>query len=871
MSRHFGLHAHTEDSLFDGLGKAVARVQRAVELGYTALGISDHGTVGGLIDHYKACKDAGIKPILGVEAYYQPEFNKEEPRYHLCMFAKNLQGYRNINKMITLANMDTFFRKPIVIEEYLEKYSEGVIISTACIGGYTSQLLLKEKEGKAIKVLEKWKKLFGDDLYIEIMPFTIDDNGTQEFVNRHLYDIAKKQNIKCIMTTDEHYILKEDYETHSLLFKMNDKDMGDTYVGRFMQSESQVIDACKEMHSNFNYSAMLANLQTLANSCEVDLDFKTEDTFPLYNSGKDNKQFIREIMVTELKRKGLYNETYFTRLKYELDVIESLGYVDYFLIIWDMINFCRSKGIPTGVRGSAGNSMVVNALGLSEVDPVKLGNIFERFLRHGKEKLVDIDCDCSSERRQEVVDYIEQKYKGQVATISNYGTWQTKNLLDSLCKYFKIDVTVTKKLKEIAEEVVGERDRTELVEYRELATNKAFIEYEEQFKLVTHFCKLWGQKKNLSRHAGGVAITKGDITDFVALIRSKGVIQTAYDMGSIDRANVLKLDILGVTHYDVINDIEKAVGETFSYEKIEQPEIYSLLQNGQTQGIFQLETVSATGKLEKIQPDCLGDIIAINSINRPGAAVKDYIKGKHEGIDKSKPYWMYSEDSYGAIIYQESVMMILREFAGMEWKDVDKAIKILGKDTDDARKLRDKFLKGVEGKLTSREANELYEKMTKYLFNKGHASAYAIIGAWETYLKYYYPTEFYWGVCKSCNDKEKLTYYIHHAICNGIFFLKPNVNSSANFSIETIGDKKLIRIGLSYLDGIGQGTAEYIQSMQPFVSEEEFIERCHGKKVTTATITTLQQERCFETDMVQQIRMATTFNQTMKKRTVVLK
>jgi DNA polymerase III subunit alpha len=874
MIKHFELHSHTEYSIFDGLGKIKRRVQRAKELKYTSLGISDHGNTCGLVQHYFECKKEGIKPILGVEAYYQPEFNKEEPRYHLCIFAKNNKGYENLNKIQTLAAQENFYRKPHVTEDLLVKYGEGLIVSTACVGGYPAQLVLDEKEGKAFKVLEKWQKLFGDDLYIEIMPFKIDENGTQEYVNRVLYDFGTKLNIKCIITTDSHFVYKDDIDTHRVMFGMSNRDMGDTYVGRHMQSEKEVITMCKEMHPNMDIDKMLDNIQGLPNKCDVNIEFTPEETFPKYESGKDNKKFIRDLMVAELKRKGLWEQKYFDRLKYELEVIEELGYVDYFLIIWDMMKFCTENGISKGVRGSAGNSMTTNALGMTEIDPLKLGNIFERFLRHGKTKLVDVDLDVSSRRRQEVIDYIERRYPNRTAPITNFSTWQTKNLANELGKYFDVTPNELTKMKEYLEKIIGGRSRTELVTFEELKKNSYLAGLNEKYdKIIVHFSKLWGQVKSISRHAGGVAITKDDITKYTALIKSKGVLQTAYDMDTIDSIKVLKLDILGVAHLDIMQDVEKLVGETFSYEKIEDSQIYSILRDGQTQGIFQIESVGATAKTVKVQPQCIQDLIALNAVIRPAASMEDFISGKQNGIEYSNPWWKFAEDSYGAIIYQETVMMILKDFAGMEWHDVERLIKILDEPvTEEKLKFKEMFMQGVQGKLTKVEASELWDKMTQYLYNKGHASAYAIIGAWETYLKYHYPTEFYWSILyNNIGDNNKMTYYIHHAICSGIFFLKPSVNSTANFSLEEIGGEKFIRIGLAYLDGIGIGTAEYIEANGKYESKDDLISKVKKQKVNSKTLTALEKSNAFEMDLGRQIEDSIMFNKIMKKRSVFLK
>ena len=386
-NRFYELHTHSEYSIFDGMGKIKNKVKRAKELGYNSLGISDHGNICGLVEHYNFCKEANIKPILGVEAYFQPQFDKEQNYNHLCLFAMNMTGYNNICKMLSIANEEYFHKKPRITYDLLEKYNEGVIASTACIGGYHQQLILDNKDGKALRELDKFKEIFGDRLYIEIMPFMIDENSTQEYVNRTMYDFANKLDIKCIITTDSHFVYKEDIETHKMMFEMGGRDMGDTYVGRYMQHEKEVIKAMNEMHYEMNVDKMLDNLQEISDRCNVELKF--EDTMPKIDWGIPALDKLKQLLNEGMKSRGYKSKDYFDRIRYEVDVIDSLGYTDYFLVIYDLINWCRENDIPTGVRGSAGNSLTNHLLGLSEVDPVKLNNIFERFLRFEKHKMVD--------------------------------------------------------------------------------------------------------------------------------------------------------------------------------------------------------------------------------------------------------------------------------------------------------------------------------------------------------------------------------------------------------------------------------------------------------------------------------------------------
>lgn len=389
MGDFFETHKHTEYSLFDGFGKIKSHVKRAVELGYTALGISDHGSMSGIVEHYLECKENGINPICGVEGYFQPSFSTEKPKYHICLYIKDIIGYKNLCKMMTIANRDNFFRVANITWELLEQYHEGLICTSACIAGAIPQLIIREQTDKAIKTINRFKSIFGDDFYIEIMPYKIDEVETQQRLDKELIKLANKTLTKVIVTTDSHFPLKEDYSTHKKMFEMQKKDMGDTYKERYMPSESQMIKRCKKMYGDkIVPQTLFNNLQEISKKCNLILEFK--GTIPQLEWEYEPKDQLEIFTMEGLIKRKKNKQKYRDQIQHELDVINHLEFEDYFLLVYDFMKAMEKKKIPVMPgRGSVCGSTVAYALGITNVNPLIMGTSFERFLRKDKKKMAD--------------------------------------------------------------------------------------------------------------------------------------------------------------------------------------------------------------------------------------------------------------------------------------------------------------------------------------------------------------------------------------------------------------------------------------------------------------------------------------------------
>ena len=537
------LHRHSEFSLFDGFGNAQGLAKTAKEIGYTSLGMSEHGTVSGWIKHYQACKEEGIKPILGVECYYQPEFTQDKESYHLCLFAKNYTGYRNINKILTRANEKYFYYKAKVTDDLLQKYHEGIICTSACIAGYASQAIVKKEADKAEEFFEKFTNWFEDDFYVEIQPYTISEKGLQEKVNKKLMQYAKKYDVKCILTSDSHYGKKEDFDTYKKMHEIakHDKiDIDSTYGERYMPTEKELINRFVKMHSNLfsteekatRYAKkMIKNLEEIES--KVDDDIISEIKYTKLQYGVDDPEaLLKKRIISGMKKRDITTAEYKRRIAKEFSVIKENDFADYFLVVQDYIKWAKDNGIKVGPgRGSVCNSVIAYALGITDVDSLKHGLVFERFLRSGKKKYPDVDEDFETDRRDEVISYVINKYKGKAAQVCSYGLYKVDNALNDL---FKVcDVESKEEQKRIKEYIKSNIDQAEKFCYSNIKdSNKCKAFNSEYDNIIKHFSKLYCKVRFIGTHAAGVAITGGNILDYAAvrMDTKTGKLFTAYDL-----------------------------------------------------------------------------------------------------------------------------------------------------------------------------------------------------------------------------------------------------------------------------------------------------------------------------------------------------
>lgn len=890
---YFDLHRHDEFSLFDGFGKAKTNVEQAVKLGYKALGLSNHGNMSGIVQHYFACKDAGIKPIIGVEAYFQPYFNKEMPRYHLCLFAKNLKGYENINRIMTIAENEQFYYKPIVTFENLKKYSEGVICSSACVAGFLSQAIYNGNAKLAIKAAKRFKDIFNDDFYIEIQPYKISVENMQEAINEKLIKLAKKMSIKCILTSDSHYSKKEDLDSYLKMHEISSPefDANATYGERYMPSEDEIVDRMFKMHSSGKYNIgvtidsftqnCLFALDDIYEKCEDDILEQLELKLPEFIEGEDSYKLLEEWVKRGLRKRGKFKKEYIARCKTELGIIKGHGFSDYFLIVADYTNWAKSNGIAVGPgRGSVCNCQVAWALGITEVDSLKFNLEFRRFLREDKKKLPDIDLDFETCRRQEVIDYIINKYPGHTAQIRSYGLYRVDNLVNDLIKVCgvedKQEISDMKKTikKYIEDGLFDQKGLENDIIYRRL--NR---EYDN---IMKHFVKMYKKVKYLGTHAAGVAISGGLIEEYTALKLDKkqNKLFTAYDLSDLEMINIVKFDILGLKTMEQISQLEKMTGDKVNDSWFDDQTIYKYFQKGMTDGIFQFEKEAAKQILENIKCDCFEDIVAASSMNRPGplslGMPQMYAENKFniEEARRSK-YYKYTKDTYGTIIYQEQIQSICVNIGKMSWSDADRIMKMLkgGGMTEEAirklekfkKELSDKFIKGAtKNGLEKQEAIDLFDKMLVYSFNKGHGVGYSIISLMEMHYKIYYPTEYWYVKCKYANDEIERRKYNSLALKDNVLVFLPHVNYTADHSMRKIQGKPVIQEGLISIKNVGAKAAEAIEQERKtngnFKSYDDFVSRCKSRAVTSRVIESLLEASALEFDKKTYLKRVTKYN-----------
>lgn len=834
------LHRHTEFSSFDGFGKPEDLAKIAKAKGHSSLSISDHGNVNGWVKHYFACKEEDIKPILGVECYYMPVFVEEKESFHLCLFAKNAQGYKNINRIMYLANKKNYYYRARVTDDLLSKYREGIICTSACVAGYASQCIKNDDIKKAQEWIEKMKSIFDDDFYIEIQPYKVSEEGLQELVNRELYKIACKLKVKCILTSDSHYGAKEDFDTYMIMHeiaKHTSYDIESTYKERYMPTEREIVKRFVKMHSSDFKDAqliahkMIANLEEIEQKIDGDILDKLE-----YSNLKaqidiaDSAMQLKKEIIKGLKSREVNTPLYQNRAKKEFAVIKENGFADYFLIVQDYVQWAKSKGIKVGPgRGSACNSLVAYALGITDVDAVKYGLDFERFLRKDKKKMPDIDLDFEIDRRDEVVSYICTKYKGKAAQICSYGLYKVDNALNDLFKVCGVFSTEEKDRIKIY--VKSHISADESFDYASICEEEKCKVYNAQYNnVIKHFSKLYKKVRFIGTHAAGVAISGKSLLNYTTVEKRGGVFSCAYDLEDLEKLGILKFDILGLKTMSEMRELEELSGVVCGEDEVGDSAIYKRFRAGDTDGIFQFESSTVKKMLDEIHCDSFNDLRAANAMNRPGplslGMPAEYAHNKLNGTEEESSNSALSlfaditKDTYGTIIYQEQIMGICKAL-GMSNDYADKMMKIV-KDQESRNRLlsaqdgieRDikaAFLKGAREKgIKRKEAEKLFDSISVYSFNKGHATGYSIIGVQLMWYKIYYP-EYFWLVKLKYANKENLFKYKREAVMSGSVILPPHVNGTARFSLTDKFGTICLQEGLQSIDGVGEKVAQFIE------------------------------------------------------------
>ena len=876
MSKFVHLHIHSEFSLLDGANRIKDIPKRAKELGMDAIAITDHGVMYGVIDFYKACKAEGIKPIIGCEVYVAPRtrFDKEpgiDNKYnHLILLAKNNQGYKNLSKLVSIGFVDGYYYKPRIDLEVLEKYSEGLICLSACLAGSVNQALLNGNNEKAQEIALWHKRVFGNDYYIEIQ-----NNGLQEQVlaNQKLIQLARKLDIPLVATNDAHYLKKEDSYNHEVLLCIQTgKRMSDEDRMRF-ETDELYIKSPEEMSEYFsNFPDAIENTVKIANECNVEFEFG-HTILPNYDVPEEFKthyDYFKKLCDDGIKYRYGENpsQEILDREKYELSIIEKMGFVDYFLIVWDYIHFAKENGIPVGPgRGSGAGSIIAYAIGITDIDPIKYGLMFERFLNPERISMPDFDVDFCYERRQEVIDYVARKYgKDHVSQIITFGTMAAKMVIRDVARVLDVPYSEADSLAKMIPNEIHITIKKAIEQNKEL---KALYETDEKTKrLLDIAMHLEGMPRQASTHACGIVITKDPVDTYVPLYVRDDQIATQYIMTTLEELGLLKMDFLGLRTLTVIQDTINLVKENRGIDvefdkEMSDPKVYKLWQDGKTMGIFQFESQGMTNFMKELKPDCLEDIIAGVSLYRPGPMdqIPRYIKGKlNPGHNE------YTHPSlepilnvtYGCMVYQEQVMQIVRDLAGYSLGRADLVRRAMGKKKLDVMaKEREIFIHGqvdengnvivpgcVRNGIDEKSANKIFDEMAefaKYAFNKSHAACYAVVAYRTAYLKAYYPTEFMAAMLNSfLGNLDKIPQYIDECKSLGIKILKPDINmSSEKFTVE--GDK--IRFGLGSIKNVGSVPVQNIVKERKqngkYKSFTDFCERIANEQVNKKCIESL--------------------------------
>ena len=859
------LHVHTEYSLLDGSNKIKEYVSRVKELGMNSAAITDHGVMYGVIDFYRECKSQGINPILGCEVYVAPNsrFDREvtggdDRYYHLVLLAENNQGYANLMKIVSKGFVEGYYYKPRVDKSLLREYHEGIIALSACLAGEVQRYIVKGLYDEAKKTALEYRDIFGENNYfLELQDHGIPD---QTLVNQQLLKMSSETGIPLVATNDVHYTYAEDAKAHDILLCIQTgKKLADENRMRY-EGGQYYVKSPEEMEKLFPFALQaLDNTQKIADRCSVEIEFGVTK-LPKFDvpEGYTSWEYLQKLCWEGLeKRYGTPSEELKERLEYELNTIKNMGYVDYFLIVWDFIKYAKDHGIAVGPgRGSAAGSIVSYCLGITTIDPIRYQLLFERFLNPERVSMPDIDVDFCFERRQEVIDYVVRKYgKDRVVQIVTFGTLAARGVIRDVGRVMDLPYAFVDSIAKMIPQELNITIDKALKENPEL---RRTYENDEQVKYLIDMAKrLEGLPRHSSMHAAGVVISQKSVDEYVPLSRaSDGTITTQFTMTTLEELGLLKMDFLGLRTLTVIqNAVEMARRKdpTIDVEKIDYNDqaVMDYIGTGKTDGVFQLESAGMKGFMKELKPHSLEDIIAGISLYRPGPMdfIPQYIRGKNDAssITYDCPQLQpILEPTYGCIVYQEQVMQIVRDLAGYTLGRSDLLRRAMSKKKGDVmQKERQIFVYGdeangvpgcVKNGIDEKTANKIYDEMidfAKYAFNKSHAAAYAVVAYQTAWLKYYYPVEFMAALMTSViENPSKVAEYIYACRQMNIRILPPDINrGEAAFSVD--GDN--IRYGLAAIKSIGKPVIQAIvderNAFGPYRSLEDFITRLSSRDV----------------------------------------
>lgn len=859
------LHVHTEYSLLDGASRVKKLLARAKELNMKSIAITDHGTMYGTIAFYKEALKQGIKPIIGCEVYLAPKsrfdnFEVEGTRYyHLILLAENQQGYQNLIKLVSLANIEGMYYKPRIDKDLLRTYHEGIICLSSCIAGEIPQAIIRDNMERAENLVAEYIDIFGkDNFYLEIQNHQIPEEAK---ANKGLIELARKFDVKLVATNDMHYIKKEDSAFHDVLLciqtgrTLDEKDRMKFYNDDFyLKSGQEMFDLFKEVPE------AITNTLEIAERCNVDFEFGHLHlpNFPLPENMTD-EQYLRKLCIEKItNRYPIMTDEINKRLEYELSIIHRMGYDSYFLIVWDFINFARSQNIAVGPgRGSAAGSIVAYILGITDIDPLKYNLLFERFLNPERVTMPDIDIDFCYIRRDEVIEYVKRRYgDDHVAQIITFGTMAAKGAIRDVGRVMNMPYNEVDKIAKLVPQELGMTLDKALKDSSELLS--LYQENLEVRKLIDFAKDVEGMPRHSSTHAAGVVIAKDPVTDYVPIQVSEGTLVTQYDKDCVEELGLLKMDFLGLRTLTVIADaltnIKNNRGIEVDLDKIplEDEETSQMLCRGETGAVFQLESSGMTTLVKDLAPTGFADLIPVMALYRPGplgsGMVADFINGRH---GRKKVTYAHPalepilKETFGVILYQEQVMQIVQVLAGFTLGQADILRRAMGKKKHDVlMSQKENFLKGAKNNgVDDKLAQEIFDLLlhfADYGFNKSHSAAYALV-SWRTaYLKAHYPQEFMAAILTSLMTSNKIGEYIEQCKHMGIDILPPDINASRDsFTV----DKNSIRFGLAAVKNVGEAALKMIVEIREkdglFTSIEDFCSRVSSRCINKRALENL--------------------------------
>lgn len=874
MQQYVPLHLHTEYSLLDGATRIKDLIKHAKENNMPAVAITDHGVMYGAIEFYRTAKEEGIKPLIGCELYIidgDPQDKKtKQPNYHIVLIAKDKTGYKNLVKLVSSAHIDGFYYKPRVNKQFLEKHKEGLICCSSCLSGEIPKKLLQKNREGAKAAAQYYKDVFGEDFYIELQDHGLEG---QKMTNPELIRIAKELNIGLVITNDSHYTKKEDATCHDILLCLQTgKIRTDNSRMKFPNEEFYIKNA-EELREAFKwmgedtFNSAIENTVKIADKCHLTLDMG-ESILPHYPLPPNHtaESYLEKVVQDGLKKR--YEEItpeLKDRIKYELEIIEKMGFSAYFLIVWDFIRYARENDIPVGPgRGSAAGSLVAYSLGITEIDPIRHNLLFERFLNPERISMPDVDIDFCIERREKVINYVSELYgQDKVCQIITFGTLAARAALKSVARVLDVPYAQADRLAKMIPSAPKIRIDDALADGMEL---KKEYDKDPQVKELIDLAKsIEGIKFNIGTHAAGVIISRDPLTDIVPIQYSKEkAVVTTYPMGDLEKLGLLKMDFLGLRNLTIIDNTVKLIkdrqGIDIEIDKIplDDAKVYKMLSSGDTDGVFQLESSGMKTLVKDLKPSVFEDLGALVALFRPGplnsGMVGDFVQRKHgrQKVEFKHPSLEpILHDTYGTIVYQEQIMQIAQSLAGYTLGQADLLRRAMGKKKlDEMNKQRELFLNGAKkNNVDEKLANELFDTMTEfaaYCFNRSHSAAYAFLAYQTAYLKAHYPVEYMSCLLSSVSsNQDKIQQYIAECQKLGIEVLPPDVSKSgAHFT----PDENNIRFGLCSVKNVGSGVVEEVvknRQSEEYKSFYDFLTKVELKQFNKRTLESLIKSGAF--------------------------